>query len=246
VTQVSVVHASDAYGEGLAFELQAAFEGDVALFPFANDTERDDAVTRAGAADATEVLFIASQTPDASAFLNAAPRLSSYDGKAIFLTDSAANADFLRLTAAATSRYPQVRGSRPSIPSGFVYDSFVAAYAAAFAGADVSQFSFTAHSYDAAWMLVYGAAWALIREDGTVRGETMARGLRALSDGRPFDVRAASLQGIVNAFVEGDTVDLTGASGDLDYASDTEEFRAPIDIWTVDEGAIVVDRVVEP
>lgn len=248
VSDVAVIHATGPYGEGLARQFELSFGGDVTLFPFDDTTARDTAISEAGAGAFDEVLFISSQTPDAVAFLNASALLSSYDGKGIFLTDSAANADFLGGTrSAASARYPQIRGTRPSIPSGFVYDAFVAAYGAEYGGEDVSRFSFTAHSYDAAWMLVYGMAWALLQEDA-IGGRAIARGLRRLSEGRELEVRPASFQAVIQAFREGAGVDLVGASGELDYAPDTEETAGPVDVWTVsaDGSAIEVDRTVEP
>lgn len=249
VTDVAVIHASGAYGEGLAREFERGFSGNVTLFPFDDATARDSAVAEVGAdASYGEALFISSQTTDSIAFLNASALLSGYDGKGIFLTDGAANADFLDGTrSSASARFPQVRGTRPAAASGFVYDAFVASYGGAYDGEDVRTFSFTAQAYDAAWMVIYGMVWSLANEGG-VDGTTIARGFRELSGGREFEVRPASFQGIVQAFREGSSVDLVGASGSLDYDPATEETTAPIQVWTIsaDGRSIEVDRVVEP
>jgi branched-chain amino acid transport system substrate-binding protein len=248
VGDVAVIHAAGAYGEGLARELRRAFSGEVTLFPFDDTTARDEAVAEAGAGAFEEVLFISSQTADAVSFLNASALLSAYDGKGIFLTDAAANADFLDGTRTnASERYPQIRGTRPAVPSGFVYDLFAGAYGAAYSGEDVSRFSFTAHAYDAAWMVIYGLAWATLQED-EIRGETIARGLRQLSAGPALEVRPADFQPLVQAFRQGESVDIAGASGSLDYDPATEETRGPIDVWTIsaDGSSIVVEDTVEP
>ncbi len=242
VGTVAVIHETGAYGEGLFDVFARAFMdggGQLELLrPFADDGQLADAIADVGESSVEEVLFISSQPDDISAFLNSASQLPGYDAKGIFLTDAAANPDVL--SAANPARFDQVRGTRPAPldPAlDLVYASFIAAYATKFNGQDVRNFSFAANAYDAAWLVVYGAAWALFQEDG-LTGLNIARGLRRVSDGESIDVRQGGWVSVQQAFGEGRSIDVAGASGPIDYDPDTEETAADIEVWEIQGGQI--------
>lgn len=232
VGSVAVIHATDAYGDGIAQAFFDAF-GDAELLPFDNDSVLAEQIVLAGGLDVDEVLFVSSQTEEAAGFINAVAGNAGYDAKGIFLTDSAANADFVDATRGAMARWPQIRGTRPSLPSGPVYEIFASRYRTEFTE-DPASFSFTAHAYDAAWLVLYGVAWAHHREN-VISGQTIARGLRRISSGEAQTIQPSTFQPIVTAFSNGQSVDVSGASGALDYDPATEETSAPIEVWTVDD-----------
>jgi len=246
ISTLAVVHQTDAYGVELASTLSSAYGGDTMLFPFSSEATLAQAVSRAAATAAEEVLFISSQASEVIQFLDLVAGSSAFDTKSLFLTDAAANADVLAGAAGASSVFPRVRGTRPAVPDGFVYDLFIASYDLAFAD-DVTRFSFTAQSYDAAWLALYGVGWATFNESA-VTGTGIARGLRRVSDGAPFDVRASTLGPILQSFREGVGVDIRGASGALDYDPATEETTSSIDVWTISVNGerIVVDQTYDP
>jgi branched-chain amino acid transport system substrate-binding protein len=246
ITDLAVVHQTGAYGVELASVLASAYDGDTMLFPFSDEASLVPAVSRAGETVAQEVLFISSQSADVVQFLELAADSTDYDDKTLFLTDAAANADVLSGAAGASALFPRVRGTRPSVPDGFVYDLFIASYDLAFAD-DVTRFSFTAQSYDAAWLALYGMGWATFNEPD-VNGTAIARGFRKVSDGTSFDVRASTLAPILQSFREGVGVNIQGASGALDYDPATEETSSAIDVWTIsaDGSRIVVERTIAP
>ena len=238
VTQVAVIYESGAYGEGLFEVFARAFQsggGEAAQqFPFSDEGQLADAIADVGNSSVEEVLFISSQPDDIVGFLDAAATLPGYAAKGIFLTDAAANPDVL--SSANSARFGQVRATRPApLDEGddLVYASFIAAYSAKFQQ-DVRTFSFAANAYDAAWLLIYGSAWALLREEGGVTGQNIARGLRQVSDGESIEVRPTRWVSVQQAFTEGRSIDVTGASGSLDYDADTEETSADIQVWNID------------
>ncbi len=233
VTSIAVVHATDAYGDGIAQELLASFGGTAELLPFDNDSVLAEQVVTAADMDVQEVLFVSSQTDQAAAFVNATAGLTGFDGKGIFLTDSAANADFVAATSGSSARWPQIRGTRPQLPGGRVFDVFRSRYETVFSDSP-EAYSFTANAHDAAWLVLYGVAWASAQED-TISGLTIARGLRRVSEGEPLDVTPSTFQPIVSAFARGESVDVSGASGALDFDPSTEETEGVIELWTVDD-----------
>jgi len=241
VQTVAVVHHTGAYGAALANVFATEFQADggqATLLPFENSGEMSEKIGQAAIGDFDEVLFVSSQTTDAIAFMDSAAELPGFDAKGIFLTDAAANPDLLMLADAA--RFPQVRGTRQAPRDetrDLVYASFIAAYASEYSE-DVTQFSFTANAYDAAWLLSYGASWSLFQE-GDITGAGMARGLRKLSAGNEIETRATTWNQVVESFRSGTGVDISGASGDLDYDPNTEETSGDIETWRIEGGAIV-------
>jgi branched-chain amino acid transport system substrate-binding protein len=248
---VVVLHEKGPYGEVLSAVFASSFQGGgrvVNTLPsFETASQRDAAVLEASKSSPRFVLFFSSQTQDAVAFLNAASALSAYDGVSFFLTDSAANPDLLSGAAGAAPLFSRVVGSRPALPKGPTFELFKASYSAAFKR-DASTLSFVPHTYDAAWMVFYGAAWAL-RQEKAVTGLGIARGLRKLSGGGPeIAVAPASWTTIANALGSGASVNIAGASGSLDYDPAIEETTGLIDIWKVsaDNKGIESMTVIDP
>ncbi len=241
VDRVAVIHQVGAYGSALtnvfAQEFQA-MDGDATLLPYETEGEMADAIAMAALGDFDEVLFVSSQTLDAIAFMDSVATSEGFDGKGIFLTDAAANPDLLM--QANPARFDQVRGTRQAPrdeKQDLVYASFIAAYSSEY-GEDVRQFSFTANAYDAAWLLAYAAAWSLFQEDD-ITGVGMARGLRRISTGSTIETRPTTWNQVVEAFRAGLSIDVSGASGDLDYDPATEETSGDIETWRIEGDKII-------
>jgi len=250
VTRVAVIAERGPYGEGLSEVFQLAFAGPgrtASTFTFATAAERDGFVTDVASGPFTDVLFLSSSTADAIAFLRAASVQMGYASKRFFLSDGAANQDLLTMAADASALFPRVRLSRPSAPSGVVYDAFASAYVAAYGVDEVRNRSFTAHAFDAAWLVFYGAAWASAQAP-EIDGRAIASGLRHLSSGMALDVRASSWRPALGTFMRAEGVDLTGASGTLDYDGVTEETSGPIEVLTINAAGtgFVVAATVAP
>lgn len=231
VSNVALIVQEGSYGNGLADVFEAQFAGTVTRFTFRNASERNTVGTEVGLGDFEEVLFISSQTPDVSAFLLFANTFPGYAEKEIFLTDSAKNLDLLRDAAAAEPLFARVRGTAPARIEGRTYDAFQSAYTAEYSEA-ASDFSFTAHAYDAAWITLLGAEWAGLQE-GDLSGRSIARGLRQLSAGVPIRLEGPVLAEARERFRLGESIDVEGASGALDFAPSNEETAAAVEVWTI-------------
>jgi branched-chain amino acid transport system substrate-binding protein len=241
VTTVEVVYQQGAYGEELSRVFQEEFTkqggtADSSPNVYMDPTEIGPLASQLADTAAEEVVFISSQAADVAAFLNAAGAgelLAKYQAKGIFLTDAAANADVLM--TAQSDLFPNVRGTRPARPTGPVNAAFNGAYASAYAGEDVSKFSFTAHAFDAAWLVMYGVAWSQLQL-GEISGLGIARGLRRVSGpGETVEVGGSKYKTVIQAFRNGNAVDVVGASGELNYDPAIEETTAPIEVWHINE-----------
>ncbi|HEY8073244.1 MAG TPA: hypothetical protein VIF62_04025, partial [Labilithrix sp.] len=107
---------------------------------------------------------------------------------------------------------------------------------------DPDEFTFVAHAYDAAWLVFYGAAWA-VGHDHALSGTPIARGLRHLSAGADVEVAPANWKQIRDALAGGQSVNLTGASGSLDYDPATEETTGLVDIWKISSDGTQIQTV---
>lgn len=243
--KVAVIYVKDdPYGQGLFEVVAASYEGEgVEAFTFGQTREIDMLVGALGSREHEQVLFISVQNSDIREFLEAvSTRRDSFATKKIFLTEMAAT------DAALATIAPFVRenllGSRPTPPdlySGLsTYRAFLDSYAEAHGEYLIDEI-FTANAYDAAWLVVYGAAWAVLaegeRDVAALSSKTMARGLRELSDpeGKSIDVGPDAWPTLVEEFRAGRPVNISGASGELDYDPDTEELATSIQIWNLDE-----------
>lgn len=237
ISQVVVIRETGAYGEGLAQVFQDRFTangGTTTIVSIGADTDIGGAAAMAATAAGPEVLFISSQQDWIVKFLNAASGQAGYGSKEIYLTDAAANAAVLSGAATASALFPRVRGTRPAprSASDYVYASFVANYKAEYGGEDPTTATYSAHSYDAGWLALYGSAWALLQA-GHLDALDVGRGLRRLSSGAPIQVIPASWSGVVTAFRAATPVNLSGASGEIDFDPATRNVTAPIEIWNI-------------
>lgn len=190
------------------------------------------------------VLFLSFSVADAAAFLDATAALPGYDGVTLYFTDAAANDELLMLTGGGDARYPQLRASRPATPDTIVTSEFTSGYRAAF-GEDPLGFSFTANAYDATAMVILGAGLSLGESD-EVTGDGIAAGLARMSGGSQVrELLGASFTAAIEDLRAGTSLDIVGASGELDYDPATEELStATYEVLRIEAGAFVVDRSV--
>lgn len=249
VNAVGVIHEKGAYGDALAKVFSDSFSGEgrtVTTFPYETTGQRDAGIVDAGTRSFGVVVFISSQTADSVAFLTSAATLQGYGQTNIFLTDGAATKDLVTGAASARALFPRVAGSRPAVPQGRVFELFRTSFNAAFKQ-DPNAFSFVPHTYDAAWLVFFGAAYGQ-RKEGRVAGATIARGIRRLSAGDAVDVSPVNWRRVADDLGAGKTLDITGASGRLDFDPVTEETSGLIDIWKInaDGTAIETQTTIDP
>jgi branched-chain amino acid transport system substrate-binding protein len=235
IDRVGVAAEVGAYGEGLAQIFQEHFNGDGRTSDLSTFTENSELGPIAAAFNASEydaVLAISAVSSDVADFLNAASSLSDYPNKLIFLADGAFDIQMIEQSeSSAEDLFPNVLGTIPATPSGLAFDTFVASYFSVF-DQDPTEFGFSAHAYDAAWLAIAGAAWSLYSAEA-VTGLDTARGLRKVSSGDDFDTGPNDWNNVKAAFEDGQSVDLRGASGSLDFDPETGETAAPVNVWTI-------------
>jgi len=244
ITNAILVYESSSYGKGLADELDKSFEDKITRKEYVDASAIGPTVTQIATDNPNPmnfgVVFITSEVDQVTAFLSAAGSLMSgyyaLPEVKLFLGDTAFNNDVIAATASiADEIYPNVRGVFPGAPSGMAYDVFIAAYAAKY-NEQAADASYSAHTYDATWLAVYGSAWSYFQHDGALEGRFIAEGLQKLSAGNAYSVGQSDWPAIRMAFSAGQGINITGASGALDYDPVTEETTAPVIRWTIVSG----------
>lgn len=238
---VAIIAQVGSYGDALSELLTAGFQ-DIGITADLDSFDSSPASAVAGLLnhdEVEEVVFISSDVDDYISFLNAATandELTTYfDARGIFLTDTAFNSDLLEQPSAeAQVLFDNIRGSRPAPADGELFNEFSAEFKARF-GADPEASGFTVHTYDATWLVAFAFSWAAANEND-VEGRSLARGMRKLSEGPEVAIRVGSYAAVHAAFAGGESVDVRGGSGELDYDPDTEETTAPIELWRVVDG----------
>lgn len=241
VSELAIVYAAGPYGDSLAELVIRELGGAVTVeeYQFSTDGELGSTVTTVADRSVQEVLFISSDTSQIVSFINAAGDRAGYADKSFFLTDAGANSTF---TAGVTDEavLARVRGTRPVQEVTPEFETFVARYAIRFGTTDVRELSFTSNAFDAAWLGLYGMAWALENE-ADFSATSIAMGLRKVTGGgvTVATTTPSSWATVQREFAAGQPIEVDGASGSLDFDLSIEELSGNFEVWVVEGGDIV-------
>lgn len=249
--KVGIIFQTGSYGEGLKNVFLQEIEGapiETKLWSYTQGIELSAAVGEAFNDDGIEeFLFISSDIQDILDFLNS-PSVSAKVGQRnIFLADAAYSEQLLTgLKGSSVDLLENIRGTRPTPSSGPIFDTFLSTYQRVF-NADASLASaFTPHAYDAAWLVIYGVAWAYYQENQQITGVNIAKGLRKVTDGEDIDITPLRWSKVRQSFEQGKSINVQGASGSLDYDLAVEETRSAITVWGVENKTLTSHYTVQP
>lgn len=241
---VAILYQNDAYGSGLQTEFRTDFEGlstlnQVSSFSFETDeSDLASAVDSAGAFGPQAVVVISSDAARTVSVLEQAAQTSGMVTPAYFLTDGSKDASVLlsnSLSAAAQSIVDDALGTAPASPGGTAYNVFRDALQNQF-GADASQFSFVAQSYDAAYVGAYGIVFGASMADD-FGGLEVADGFSRLAEiGGEATTVAVGPNDFSSAVIElsqGRSIDISGTSGPLDFDPVTGDAPGDVEVWGI-------------
>ncbi len=259
---LAVFYEQTGYGEGLyaALEQAAPDVCDDCGISFAANSPNEAPLVRAMASNegvealdgASTVVFIGAQETHIREMIDRVEDAELSD-KMIFFSDAAATGEtFQTLPTGSADRIMGTRVSPP--PHSEPLRLFTNFYEAKYEESPLIH-SFTAHSYDAAWLLLLGGIWSYLQE-GEVHPALAAQGLRQissdsfkaldedecplpLSEGKcpELSLDTSDLGAMIESFQDGRSIDVRGASGDLDYCSTDEELERSLsdfELWRLD------------
>lgn len=254
---VALIFKEVTYGENLANLLnksliELGLPNPLIKVSYSNaSVDLGEAMTMVNAENVDEIVFIADSNDDVVSFLNSAATLgmndaSSFKDTPIMLGDAGfSEANVLNMLNATTLADVFDKGEDPDdgdgvldirlvipvAPSGNVFDAFSIAYSSTFDESPANN-GYTAESYDAAWLAIYGSAWSLFNE-GDLSAKGMGAGLHMISSGQSVEITGTSWPSIRSAFEAEQMVNVVGASGLLDYDSATEETTGEGELWQI-------------
>ena len=250
LTRVGILYVDDPYGQGLANSvLQRLQAGGVLAkaIQYPRGADASAAVTQLdGFAPNLTVLvgFAADLNPILKLAATKA-KLASGSGHRWWLTDSAKDPSLL---ADATVR-AQLNGSfgtEPAQGAGPAYLTFSQRFQSRY-GVDASSYSFTAHSYDAMYLLALGAAYAMgPAHDQEVTGVRLAQGLARVSSGTLYPLGPTAFVAAAAELSSGASINVDGTSGKLDFDPLTGDVTSPISIWRVKGMTFETVQTIDP
>lgn len=243
LTRVAVLHQNDAYGTGLQQVFRDAFvAGEVSAFSFEVDLSNvATAVGNAAGWAPNAVLLISSDAERTVQVLDAAMAAGGAMQVPYFLTDGSKDGSVLLSSSNSALVQQIVRaviGTAPASPTGGAYDSFRDALAGTPFQRDASQYSFVAHSYDAAFVGAYGIAFGS-NLSPEFDGRFVADGMSRLAFGDSVTIGPNDFQTAVSVLSTADgQIDILGTSGTLNFDSATGEAPGDVEIWAVCEPGV--------
>lgn len=233
--KVAIVAMSNAYGNSLAKIVMDNAPKSMAVkhYPLKDDPTQAANVVAAVEAQAPDFLVLVTSAAQAKMILEA-PNRPALAKARLLLADGLHATDFLN-SITDTKRLVGALGTLPGDPFGDVYDTLKQNFLLAFAE-DPSQRSYTAHSYDAAWVAILAHAWALKDDpNAAITGTKLAEGMRHLSTkGAPlYKLVPTSAADAVSALLAGKPVDIEGASGPLDFDPKSGEPTSAVEVWKI-------------
>ena len=254
--EVAIVYQDDLDASAIRTVIENGLVEDinVTLFPFANPS-MEASVVSAGSENPNLAIFLHSTSSNMQEMIDAAGNSGSYNNVRILLPDIGRD-EFVARESFSSELNPTFLGDVDGEPriigvsaspdrDSSTYLSFRGRYEAAFPNNDAEQSAFTAHTYDAAWMAILGIAYSfqLDATRNVVSGTEIAKGLRRLTGGETrvevgSDNWSIARRQLANANA---TIDIVGASGQLDYDLSIEELANEPGNFTFELWGLVAD-----
>ncbi|MBN8229031.1 ABC transporter substrate-binding protein [Corallococcus macrosporus] len=255
--KIAVAYVNDPYGQGLFSQLLERLT-----------TKQVDGTQYVRNGDVTgaatwlknykpELTVLAGFTEDNARLVPAAvaEQVKVANGNRWFLTDASKDPTLLANTDTATE-LAGTYGTAPASarPNEPVYQLFNSRFKSAYNNTDPAQFSFTAHAYDAMYLVALGSAYAIgndLANPGAVTGTRIAEGLTKLTPPTGQTVKSYQLgpvqfSGARDDLRAGNIVNVRGASGELDFNNDTGEAISPYELFKVEGKTFKQIQVLTP
>ena len=268
---VAIIAEKGNYGSALGSMVKSTFEeqgGTATFVPY--ESGADDHLTKISEVEhmgVDGVAFISANKDDTEYFLQkVASSAADIDyvcdnidmcpfedgGAGIYLADGGQDLRIFNAVDGIARVLDRIHGTGPAPEPSTVYNVFVDSFDAEFGDGMAESTNFSAYSYDAAWLVLYGAAWAYFNE-AAVDGLGIARGLKNVSHSheatKQVDISRNSWTTVRTEFQAAQPINVKGASGDLDYDASTGEITsAYFAYWCVTEagGELTFGNVIHP
>ncbi len=239
--KVAFIARPDAYGEGLRDTFSREYCSETRcredfylsrVLPDASQTDERVALRDELLQFLPSLIVVAGYVDDAIPLINAVENRGLHPA---WLLSDGCFSD--RLITDVGEAYKRIRGTRPLLSDTPAYNAFLQAYRARFEQDMVDPYG--PHAYDAAFMLAYGAA-ALAGAHSPTTGPGLAEAFSRLGEGKEIEVGQNGWNEGARLLGQGadGTIDLVGASGDLDM-NDNGEPNSAVSGWLILDGHMI-------
>lgn len=232
-TKVGVVYQADSeHASDLSNALVDAATGlQTARFE-AKNLETLSATMAAVSATAPDWLAVIGSDSAARAILNIRAATPGLQATKLMLCDNMHSTVALAAVLPSTSVHGAL-GTLAGEDVGPARADFVAAFTARF-GPPIRQLGPMARGYDAAFTLMLAHAFALRADpDRQVTGKDLAAGLKQLNAGAAHIVGPSSWAAATQTLLAGGSINVQGASGELDFDVATGDVASRVEVWQV-------------
>ena len=121
--------------------------------------------------------FVSTSASDASYTCDSDRCPFSDDGATIYLADGGKDLGIFESVSGIERVLDRIHGTAPAHELGSVYNVFADSFDARWGAGTADSTPFTSYAYDAAWLVIYGSAWAHYNEaaiDGSDRTRSSA------------------------------------------------------------------------
>ncbi len=255
ISRVGISYVNDAYGQGLFAVTLGRIDStlrSVTSSQYArNSTDMSNVVRRINQ-DVPDVEVLIGFSEDNARIINETIR-SGRTSQRWFFTDAGKDRGLFTSLGANASLMNGSYGTSPAqARPDLVYQLFAQRFRSAYQ-TDPGQYSFTAHAYDAMYLVALGAAYAAgpdVNNPQPITGARMADGLALVTppsgESAPaFNLGTEGFAGARAALRNGTVIDVTGASGNLNFNS-TGEAPSEYELFRVQDGEFVTVQLISP
>ncbi|WP_404365228.1 ABC transporter substrate-binding protein [Corallococcus coralloides] len=257
-TKVGVAYVNDSYGNGLydAIQSRVTNKDNVAGAQYNRNESVSGAVSRLVSFKPDLTVLAGFPEDNARLIPEAASQgVGVASGNRWFLTDASKDLTLLTNLGANKAELTGAYGTAPASarPSDSTYklfaDRFITAYKM-----DPGQFSFTAHAYDAMYIVTLGAAFAVGNDPNNpqpVTGPRIAEGLTKLTPASgqtatTYSLGSTQFTAAREDLRAGKVINVRGASGELDFNNETGEAASPYELFKVENNAFKTVQLINP
>ncbi|MFU8804856.1 MAG: hypothetical protein ACNA8W_13660, partial [Bradymonadaceae bacterium] len=117
------------------------------------------------------------------------------------------------------------------------YVNFRVKYQAEYGNENPDNFQFIANAFDALYAIALAASQGFT-------GPDLARGMTMLSDGDSFQTTPEQAQQALQRLISGQSINLMGASGPLNFDENGDPTASPIALWCFEDGKVPEQGVI--
>lgn len=243
-TSVSILYQEGDYGAGfkvaLSAELQqAGFQTVLVEYsPPLDDTGATAAIGRlAGGSTGTTVVI--GFPGDVAMLAGAASKVAALlpDAGHRWILSDAAKAPAI-FTSVTKQVLEGALGTAPAQGRGVAFHNFQQSFASRYPSINVTDYSFTAHSYDAMWLTLAATAWAS-HGGRPITGRGMGEAMGHLAEGNEVSLLGSSWVDLALNLSNHTAVNVEGSSGHLVFDVSVGAPSSDYEVWTVKNGTFL-------